>query len=288
VERRKISELIARYRLHPNLKEIYVEGTFDKKLLEWFLRESGRNEVTVYEIDTVDVPLPHERSDGEDGARGRVLSLVRALEVALPARSLCMLGVVDADLDFALGIVRPETSLLVTDYSSMEMYAFTAKCLAKFLFLGLGVSGNNASSFLDIYRDILQEVFLLRLASSTSGLFLSWVDLRDSCAVHRENLTFDREDFLKRLLHKNAATTQREAIEAAVSRHRIKLTGTDARRIMHGHDFTALVAIHWQAAARKQGFRDLSAIPRLLITALDRAELAWNPLFERLLEWSGD
>ena len=113
MERRTIPELIARYKLHPTLRDVYVEGPFDKHLLQWFLQESGYDDVTIYVIDTVDVAAPSDGAYGEDGTRGRVLSLIRVLERELQQDLWCALGIVDSDFDFALGIKRPERLLLV-------------------------------------------------------------------------------------------------------------------------------------------------------------------------------
>jgi hypothetical protein len=53
--RRTLDELVARYVLEPDLRDIYVEGKTDKLFLEWFLRNRGIEDIAVYEIETVDI-----------------------------------------------------------------------------------------------------------------------------------------------------------------------------------------------------------------------------------------
>jgi len=55
IPRRNIDELIARYKLEPELKDLYVEGNFDMKLFRKITRELNLN-VSVYTIDTVECP----------------------------------------------------------------------------------------------------------------------------------------------------------------------------------------------------------------------------------------
>ncbi len=55
-ERRTLEELVTRYQLEPELRDIYVEGKTDKILLEWFLEQKGVENFAVYEIDTVEIP----------------------------------------------------------------------------------------------------------------------------------------------------------------------------------------------------------------------------------------
>ena len=49
--RRTLDELVARYVLEPDLRDIYVEGKTDKLFLEWFLRiKFYYSEIYLWEI----------------------------------------------------------------------------------------------------------------------------------------------------------------------------------------------------------------------------------------------
>lgn len=283
MERKKLAELVSRYKLHPTFRDIYVEGPFDKHLLKWVLRELGKSDVAIYDINTIEVSNSAD-SPEEGGARGRVLSLVRDLERELGPDRKTPTGIIDGDFDFALGITRPEKLLLVTDYSSMEMYAFSVSCLQKFLTVGLGIERDDVASLLDTYSQILREVFSLRLANHTLRTRLSWLDFTDSCSVRGDKLSFDRADFVDRLLNKNGATGKRAVIEDAMLQHSASLATLDPRLTMHGHDFSSLVAFHWATTARRRGFRDRNSLPTVLIMSLDSKSLAEENLFVQLLE----
>ena len=100
--RREIGELVQRYTLEPTLKDVFVEGVLDASVLHWYLRESGKSEVIVYEISTVNVPSAILAKHGlTSGEKQRVLALAKELLIYLV--NCPVLCVVDADLDRVLG-----------------------------------------------------------------------------------------------------------------------------------------------------------------------------------------
>src|SRR5260370_23069658 len=99
-EQRSLDELIERYTRHPEFCDIYVEGVTDRGLLGWFFVDVDRPEVTVYEIETVNIPPRIVREFGlENNNRGRVLTLTRFLHEQL-GDGIEVIGVIDADLDY--------------------------------------------------------------------------------------------------------------------------------------------------------------------------------------------
>lgn len=53
-----IEELISRYTLEPTLDDVFVEGAFDKNILDVRARMQADRRITVYEIDSVDATSP--------------------------------------------------------------------------------------------------------------------------------------------------------------------------------------------------------------------------------------
>ena len=71
-ERRKLQELVALYKLHPELRDVYVEGDSDRSFIEWFIGEKGLNRVNIYCIETVEIPQDAVRTANvENNNRGR-------------------------------------------------------------------------------------------------------------------------------------------------------------------------------------------------------------------------
>ena len=50
--RRTISELLARYELEPSLRDVYVEGVFDREVITRCCDSGSDGVIAVYEIDT--------------------------------------------------------------------------------------------------------------------------------------------------------------------------------------------------------------------------------------------
>ena len=76
IERSTIRELISRYKLEPSLRDVYVEGSKDRSLLSWYCASNGMRDVSVREIDTVEVPSSLIVARGlRPGRRGAVITL---------------------------------------------------------------------------------------------------------------------------------------------------------------------------------------------------------------------
>ncbi len=100
--RRTIDELVARYELEPELRDIYVEGHLDRSIIDWFLSRKNISDVKVYEIDTIEVPaeLVEEKSVAT-GNKGRVIALCCELQDRI-RRTLSVMCVIDRDFDHIL------------------------------------------------------------------------------------------------------------------------------------------------------------------------------------------
>ena len=64
IPRRQLEELYAKYDLHSNLFDIYVEGDFDFDLMNNFLSETSITNVSVFHIDDIDVGAPIVEQSG--------------------------------------------------------------------------------------------------------------------------------------------------------------------------------------------------------------------------------
>src|SRR5437667_77988 len=81
--------------------------------------------------------------------------------------------------------------LLYTDYTSMELYAFTPEVinkLIKVLAPRLKISG---TELLERIQGILQMFFALRLANRELMFGLAWVDTEKCCNLTNSYLAFD-------------------------------------------------------------------------------------------------
>src|SRR5215813_9584854 len=94
----EIDALLARYELHPERRDIFVEGEHDQALIRSFLYDQGQTDISVFPISVVNVPpgqvlarsLPHPSN------RSAVITLAFEFEKnsISPQQALC---IADAD-----------------------------------------------------------------------------------------------------------------------------------------------------------------------------------------------
>ncbi len=158
VPRRTLSELNFIIKHHPNMANVYVEGPYDKAVVSWVVTSYGMRNVAFYTIDSIEIP------DGEVIARRakannreRLAYLSYLLESWSANRNIC---IIDADFDHVKGIHEESKTLHVTDYTCMEMYAFTEDIISKYLHLCCYIDDCPIANMMSCLATVLQEIFL--------------------------------------------------------------------------------------------------------------------------------
>ena len=279
--RRTIEELLARYELEPSLADIYVEGSVDADVINWYFRERAIQNVQAYEIETVHIPADTlERYRLSPGNRQYVIALARQLDgKASMSQVAC---VIDLDMDNWLGNQEAISSLLVkTDFVGLELYVLESRVMSKFLRLIVSDSQTSADSVIGNLRNVLQDCFLIRLAHTCLNLPLDWLTPERCCTISEtKDVVFDREEFLSRLLMKNGNISSRAIIASKIEEFKSQL-GTDLRRQCHGHDF--LLIFGWYLGNLGHSWlRNPRQLLRALLGCLVVADLATQVLFIQL------
>lgn len=162
---RTIEELLTRYQLHPDLCDVYVEGEADRDFLKWFFEVCGRDKVAVYPIGSIDISAGAILGEGlDDSNKGRVICLALFLEQNLgdPIHVIC---IADKDFDDALKIEHKATCLVVSDYTSLEMYGFTTETVHKITrVVGCDAEANGVE-ILSSIEPLLTRLFYVRATS---------------------------------------------------------------------------------------------------------------------------
>ena len=97
---RKINELVARYTLEPGIRDIYVEGRFDKDVIQWYVQRLGYRDVRVFEIGLVDVAGEILQKYGlRPGEKSRTIALAEELANQLGNDMRQATAVVGSDCD---------------------------------------------------------------------------------------------------------------------------------------------------------------------------------------------
>jgi hypothetical protein len=281
IPRRTIEELVTRYQLEPELCDLYVEGTTDKSLFDWYLGRKDIDGVAIYGIDTVDVPeiLP-DVAENAQGNKGRTLTLAKLFSDQIDG-GLKVYFLVDRDFDDYLGVKREGDNVLVTDYNCVESYVIGEQTLNKFFVLFLGLSATHAERFIADGAPILSELFIIRLVKQTVAPRMRWISPRRCFFVNDGKLCFAASDYIKRLLNANGHPIAEADFIAKVSDYKKQLTD-DIRYCMQGHDFTFVLKIwisHMGGPGRSMS-EDL--ILRGLLASIEIVELSAEPLFQNI------
>lgn len=280
---RTIPEILSLFNLEPTIRNVYVEGTNDRHIIRHYLFYHQLLDISVYDIATVNIPFEDFKDEGlEDNNRSRVIFLARELERRssqdLFDRVVCL---ADADFAYLLRIDHHEKLLVLTDFTSMELYAFNAVALRKFLSLVLRKSDLDPSDVLTQMTPVLVELFLYRAVSHLLRLSLSTLPVAKACSIRSGRCVFDPSDYVKRLLNKNSRTRLRDDFLNEVERLRSEAP-TDVRMVIHGHDFVELLYWYLTAALRPRRRLDEFLFEGALATSIETLDLDGTHLFEQL------
>jgi len=167
VEKRTIEEIAAICEHELTIGSVYVEGNSDANLIKWFLSRKGKRDLSVYPIDSVNIPneIISSYSLSLGSRKNQLIALSYELDKIVKdkeARGLC---IVDLDFDEYLSVKHRNSFLGYTDYISLEIYLFTEKPMGKFLEVVLLGYPIPIKKLITQMIDILQKLFKIRLAN---------------------------------------------------------------------------------------------------------------------------
>ncbi len=282
-ERRSIPELVTRYEYEPGLKDIYVEGSDDKAIIEGILEEQGVAGVAVFEISSVMVP---SESGEETGCRRKVVKLSRALAQAFRGKELHVACVIDSDLDRATGAGENNALLLRTDYANMEMYFFTSDVfdrLNKQCLRRTRLTDHMVNSFM---VSTLQSLFTIRCVNAKPEWHLECLRFGKLVSFGRGRFGFDLCEYVKRYLDKNSCGARRDEFLRHLEAVELP-DGLDRRCFIHGHDFLSLLRVMLNTLRGKKMYGSEEVVFTLLRACANYASLAEEPMFVTILRRFG-
>lgn len=274
IDRRTIDELRARYDLEPALRDVYVEGVFDKEVLTLCFRSIGELQRIVYEIEGIEIAEELVKSHGlTDGNKQRVITLAR--ELAIGRENPAYRCLVDKDLDHWFGPLEQVPGLVWTEHSSIELYFYNDRLLQDLLLTAARARIENWDVFIDSITKILRDLFAMRLADRELKWSMKWLPLEKHLSIRGGSVVFSSSEYMRRLLMKNGFNSKGAQFSSSFSKWQIKLSG-DPRGYIRGHDFIDLLA--WSIRAFR-GIRELASS-----VAIERIFLLSAPAASGLLE----
>ncbi|MFF8347818.1 hypothetical protein ACF049_13225 [Cellulosimicrobium funkei] len=275
-------EYAARFRYSKNLREIVTESGSDCTVYRDFLA-SHDVEVQAIPASRISVERATVLALGmTSGVKHRLLTLGHFL-TQKNASTRCVV-VVDRDYDEMCGV--ESTHVFMTDWHSVEMYAYNADAIAR---LAKFVGGQREANGVEIIRGIEPAVTWLgaartALAPHGAGLLENWLSYLD---VNSLPVSVRERELIGRSVAGNQSADV-ELILAEAGR-RVSDETEPVIALVRGHDFTAaLKAVLTSRWARQEGIKmpkmDLDQFEGTLLMSLTPDRLRTFPLFQALLK----
>ena len=270
-DRGSIDALLAKYTYDYDTRDLYVEGETDKSIYDRYLRESGRRDVTVFDIGSIDVPQEVVSSFGlRGGNRDRVTALSLILDDEFPTGLPHVRCVVDSDFDFILPTRSTPRHLLHTDYTSVELYAYGKGPIGEILMRRCDMDESEIQPTYDSMTKVLSELFLIRATNQLLSWDMRSVSFTNCCDVSGTLVVFNREEFVLRYLNANSKYNMRAEFDSAYNQLSL-VNLNDARQGIRGRDYTALLGWYLHEKCGWQGDRSNSTT--VILAAL--RQLLW-------------
>lgn len=280
--RRRFDEILARYKLEPSLKDVYVEGMHDLCFLRWFLDKEGKTDVQVYQIQTVEIPEAMFKHSGrrQNSNRDQVILLSEALANHVGDLNLRARCVADADYDRYLNRCGCNPFLLYTDFTSMEMYLFSESCIRKTINFTAPSFPLQAKALLGQLSKALQDLFVIRLTNENLDWGMHDINIKDYTKWRGKQVIFESSRYMCNYLIKNGKV-KKESDEFKETLHSLRNRFVnEARHNIRGHDFTYLLFLTLKReGGHRFGFRDIETFERSIAGFAEIADLKDYNLF---------
>lgn len=296
-------ELATLYEVEPTLTEIVTEGHYDAALIRWFIKLIGSDTVVYSVDDRLTVTEEEIIAAGEiPGNRGAVVTAatVFASETALyevlsPDVLRRVTFIYDRDDDSLTGRKVPEAEcLLVSDYTSLEMYCFAEQPVDKIIRIPLRAPASiKASEVVPSITQGLLEIAVLRHILRTVGRPTRLItDITSRCKIDGSDLVVDIRDLASASIGNiGGPSIFGTTLDQVMRAHAEVIAGLaiDPRMIIRGHDYTEVLCYYLKTRF-PEIFRGPDRLPlktpklfeNILITCLDLADLSREQLFGEL------
>ena len=282
VEQKKIDEILTLYELE-SVKDIYVEGNFDKDVFEWFLRSNGRNDISVYSIDSVEIPVEklEQYNLPIPSNRSKVIALSCELAKAKNLEST-ILCIADRDFEDFLPISPTNLFLAFTDFNSLESYAFDFEIINTFISIGLGRLPADSNILISQLFSVLKSLFFIRLANEKLSWGMKWIKMDKYLIVFRDSIIFEETKFINALLQKNGRATNHDEFQNEIDELILKAPKED-KLLIRGHDLMEVFHVVAKKLRKKRNYGDVQFFSGALTSSLNVGSLSNYSLFKTLL-----
>ena len=270
IPKRTIDEVKAKLLLEKDIKEIYVEGFFDRDLIKWVLINLNLEHVRVYPITSIDLQEEElKKLDLTNGNRQRVIATAALLKDIKNTHSQ-VIFLIDADLDYILEIDDYPPPLKRTTYTCIDLLLWKKSILERFLSLTLGKEVEEAffSDLIQKTEDITKQTFLFRAAKEKIGVNWRLVDIADQID---KNNKFCFATYCNKIGDKNSARKIiNEEFQDVLRSIEEKSKKLNKNKKIHGHDLINVLAKILRNKGFNQSFlKNHDEFSRILLTNIE-------------------
>jgi hypothetical protein len=279
IPKRTIDEIVTLYSFEPQLRDVYVEGTFDRDVIEEVL-SFGRNQSCVYFVDGIEVPDAILVELGfTTGNRQKVNALGLILKDAGKGENaLC---IIDRDLEDFLPTMKRAENVVLTDHVDMEGYFYSEDAIQRLLKVFASCKINNWDIAFRSLIETLNYLFLMRVCLSKYEMKGGWVGFDGDVTVDPGGkISLDANRFLIRLLNKNNLMKKKAEIEDALT---ALVAQHGACQFTRGHDLFALLAVFARKTRGIAAASTIESLERAAVLLVRSLQLERQPLFQRTL-----
>ena len=272
-----IKELQTRYSLEPTLDDIFVEGIFDKELIDAALKNGDNCWRPVYTIDSVDVCNDILTKHGlTSGNRQRNIALCRELDLPRTTSVSCL---IDRDFDFWHNPLQHTHGLVLTEFCDMEVCFFNENTV-KQLIVDAGRSKiEHWGIFFSSFKKILRTIFSFRLTLFIEEIKVKLVDITRCITIKNSCLSINFEDYANRCLNGYVLPDKLTEIIDSSDNWCKKLENEDHRSATRGHDFLELMCWVVKKTKGTSSFSKVDSMSRVLILLVpNNADFITRPL----------
>lgn len=281
VERKKIHEIIARLKLEPKIKEIYVEGVFDRDFYRNALAAVGMHDFQIYPISVVNVSNEMlQELNLTSGERQRVEAAAEKFKEHKSIHSQIVF-LIDADTDYVKGVPEPRPPLMRTKTSCVEVIIWKKDILEKFFSLALGRQNYKieVDNIVPFVEKIVEDLFIFRAAKEIEAP--KWVIPEISDTLERKK-DFSFQKYCERVASKNSSLgghrLLNEKILPRIDALREKCSAVSISQRLHGHDLFGVLARKLEINGLEHGcLKNSEELARMILASLEWGALESDP-----------
>lgn len=277
MDRRTLEELLARYAVEPQIRELFVEGNLDRSAIAALLRHAGLPTTRVIEVSAIHVPavLCHELGV-PNGNAGRLVVMGDQLAGAHVSQARVL---VDRDQSDYFGLPGRHEARVLTNGACLEADLIRAGALEDLAITsGWSVTDLDLRDIRDLATATAAEMAQVRIALRSVAPDVGLIERADRCITETG---IDSDELIRRSLN---SYSRFDVFEEVLNElEGLQSSDFDASNCINGHDLGMALSLRLQAVVGKRP--ELRDLERNLLRSVDKSSLIDLSPYDELVSW---